>query len=145
MPNFNFCEKDVELDHRRSRQSRQDPVPLEMRDKTTQAIAEGRSSRGKELQGLPHHRRNGGDIRQTKEQALWPPNLKTEGAKTQPLWLHAFLEDPEWLNCAPWLTARMPTFHLTEQQAATIERYFSAVTKSTIRSSRPISPPTTRN
>jgi mono/diheme cytochrome c family protein len=29
----------------------------------------------------------------------------------------------------PWLTARMPTFHFTEQQAGTIERYFSALDK----------------
>jgi hypothetical protein len=66
----------------------------------------------------------GGDIRPTKEQAQWPPNLNTQGAKTQPLWLHPFLKDPSIVKLRPWLTARMPTFHFTEQQAGAIERYF---------------------
>lgn len=71
----------------------------------------------------------GGDIRPTKEQAQWPPNLNTQGAKTQPLWLHPFLKDPSMVKLRPWLTARMPTFHLTEKQAGAIERYFSELDK----------------
>ena len=40
-------------------------------------------------------------------------------------WLFSYLHDPSQVKMRPWLTARMPTFYFTEQEAATIERYFS--------------------
>src|SRR5207245_8476311 len=105
-------------------------VPSETRAKTTQAIAVGRSLIAeKNCRGCHIVEGAGGDIRPTKEQAQWPPNLNTEGAKTQPQWLHPFLKDPSMVKLRPWLSARMPTFHFNEQQAATIERYFSALDK----------------
>jgi mono/diheme cytochrome c family protein len=127
MPNFHFGEKDVEMISGVLVSMVKDPVPLEMRDKTNQAIADGRQLIAeKNCRGCHMVEGAGGDIRPTKEQAQWPPNLNTEGAKTQPKWLHPFLEDPSMVKLRPWLVARMPTFHFTEQQAATIERYFSA-------------------
>jgi cytochrome c2 len=130
MPNFRFSDKDVDTIAGVLVSMVKDPVPLEMRDKTNQAIAEGRSLIAeKNCRGCHLVEGAGGDIRPTKEQAQWPPNLNTEGFKTQPLWLHPFLKDPGSVKLRPWLNARMPTFHLTEQQAGTIERYFSALDK----------------
>jgi cytochrome c2 len=130
MPNFRFSDKDVEAISGVLISMVKDPVPLEMRDKTTQAIADGRSLIAeKNCRGCHLVEGVGGDIRPTKEQAQWPPNLNTEGFKTQPLWLHPFLKDPGTVKLRPWLTARMPTFHFTEEQAATIGRYFSALDK----------------
>jgi cytochrome c2 len=130
MPNFKFSDKDVELISGVLVSMVKDPVPLEMRDKTTQAVVEGRQLLAeKNCRGCHMVEGAGGDIRPTKEQAQWPPNLNTEGFKTQPLWLHPFLKDPSSVKLRPWLTARMPTFHFSEQQAATIERYFSALDK----------------
>jgi cytochrome c2 len=130
MPNFHFSDKDVESITGVLVSMVKDPVPLEMRDKTTQAIAEGRQLLAeKNCRGCHLVEGSGGDIRPTKEQAQWPPNLNTEGFKTQPLWLHPFLKDPSIVKLRPWLTARMPTFHFNEQQAGTIERYFSALDK----------------
>ncbi|PYR81656.1 MAG: hypothetical protein DMG18_15935, partial [Acidobacteria bacterium] len=128
MPNFRFSDKDVEAISGVLVSLVKDPVPLEMRDKTPQAIVDGRQLIAeKNCRGCHLVEGVGGDIRPTKEQAQWPPNLNTEGFKTQPLWLHSFLKDPGSVKLRPWLTARMPTFHFTEQQAATIERYFSAL------------------
>jgi cytochrome c2 len=130
MPNFRFSDTDVERLAGVLVSMVKDPVPLEMRDKTTPAVAEGRQLLSeKNCRGCHIVEGAGGDIRPTKEQAQWPPNLNTQGFKTQPLWLHPFLKDPSTVKLRPWLTARMPTFHLTEQQAATIERYFSALDK----------------
>jgi cytochrome c2 len=130
MPNFKFSDKDAEAITGVLVSMVKDPVPLEMRDRTTQAIAEGRQLIAeKNCRGCHLIEGAGGDIRPTKEQSQWPPNLNTEGFKTQPLWLHPFLKDPGTVKLRPWLTARMPTFHLTEQQAGTIERYFSALDK----------------
>jgi cytochrome c2 len=130
MPNFHFADSDVDAITGVLVSMVKDPVPLEMRDKTTQAIAEGRQLVAeKNCRGCHIIEGAGGDIRPTKEQAQWPPNLNTQGFKTQPLWLHPFLKDPSTVKLRPWLTARMPTFHFTEKQAATIERYFSELDK----------------
>ena len=130
MPNFHFSDKEVESITGVLVSMVKDPVPLEMRDKTTQAVAAGRQLIAeKNCRGCHIIEGSGGDIRPTKEQAQWPPNLNTEGFKTQPLWLHPFLKDPSMVKLRPWLTARMPTFHFTEEQAANIERYFSALDK----------------
>jgi cytochrome c2 len=130
MPNFHFSEKDVEAITGVLVSMVKDPVPLEMRDKTTQDIADGRNLLAeKNCRGCHIVEGAGGDIRPTKEQAQWPPNLNTQGFKTQPLWLHSFLKDPGSVKLRPWLSARMPTFHFTEKQAVTFERYFSTLDK----------------
>jgi cytochrome c1 len=131
MPNFHFSDKDADSITMVLTSMVKDPVPLEMRDKTTQAVAEGRMLIAeKNCKGCHIIEGAGGDIRPTiMEQAMWPPNLATEGFKTQPLWLRPFLMDPSMVRLRPWLKARMPTFHFTEQQNATIGRYFAAVDK----------------
>jgi cytochrome c2 len=130
MPNFHFSDKDAESITGVLVSLVKDPVPLEMKDQTTQAIVEGRQLIAeKNCRGCHLIEGVGGDIRPTKDQAQWPPNLNTEGFKTQPLWLHPFLKDPGTVKLRPWLTARMPTFHFTEAQAGIIGRYFAALDK----------------
>ena len=70
----------------------------------------------------------GGDIRSTIADAgLWPPLLNTQGAKTQPLWLHSFLQEPGDSTMRSWLSVRMPTFHLDQEESMVIGKYFSAI------------------
>ncbi|MBI2880053.1 MAG: c-type cytochrome [Candidatus Tectomicrobia bacterium] len=67
----------------------------------------------------------GGDIRPFyKDPSLAPPVLAGEGAKVQPGWLFGFLKRPVPLR--PWLAVRMPTFGLTDEEAAALVSYFSA-------------------
>jgi hypothetical protein len=53
--------------------------------------------------------------------------LNTQGAKTQPMWLHGFLDDPGETTLRPWLSTRMPTFYFTPEEQATVAAYFSAI------------------
>jgi mono/diheme cytochrome c family protein/phage shock protein A len=131
MPNFHFKDDEINSIAMVLVSLVKDRVPLEMRDRTVAAISEGRALIAeKNCRGCHIIEGSGGDIRATfKDVALTPPNLATEGFKTQPFWLHPFLLDPGKTRLRPWLTVRMPTFHFTEQQSATIGRYFAAVDK----------------
>jgi mono/diheme cytochrome c family protein len=53
-----------------------------------------------------------------------PPMLIGEGRKAQPPWLFDFLKEPVILR--PWLQVRMPTFDLSDEDAAAVARYFAA-------------------
>ena len=57
--------------------------------------------------------------------AYAPPNLNTEGAKTQPQWLYQFLNEPTEIR--PWLNVRMPTFEFNDEQLNSLTAYFSAL------------------
>ena len=57
--------------------------------------------------------------------AYAPPNLNTEGAKTQPTWLYQFLNEPTEIR--PWLDVRMPTFGFDDAQLNALTAYFSAL------------------
>jgi cytochrome c2 len=132
MPNFHFNDSDVNSIAMVLVSMVKDKVALEMRDKPDDAIAAGRSLVAeKNCRGCHIIEGMGGDIRglvtDPRDYALMPPNLNTEGLKTQPLWLHPFIIDPGSIKLRPWLTYRMPTFHFTETQAATIGRYFAAL------------------
>lgn len=56
-----------------------------------------------------------------------PPSLWGEGAKVQHNWLHGFLQHVEPLR--PWLQVKMPSFHLTGQEATTLVEYFAALSR----------------
>ncbi len=56
-----------------------------------------------------------------------PPSLWGEGAKVQHAWLHRFMQHVEPLR--PWLQVRMPSFHLTGEQATTLVQYFAALSQ----------------
>jgi len=57
--------------------------------------------------------------------AYAPPNLNTQGAKTQPTWLYRFLNEPTPIR--PWLEVRMPTFAFNDEELNALTAYFSAV------------------
>ncbi len=56
-----------------------------------------------------------------------PPVLYKEGAKVQSAWLFDFIKDPIALR--PWLDVRMPVFHMTEDEATVLSRYFAILEK----------------
>lgn len=57
--------------------------------------------------------------------AYAPPNLNTQGAKTQPNWLYRFLNGPTPIR--PWLDVRMPTFDFNDEELNALTAYFSAI------------------
>ncbi len=56
-----------------------------------------------------------------------PPLLWGEGAKIQHDWLYSFLNNVEMLR--PWMNARMPSFHLTGEQATALVEYFAGLSQ----------------
>ncbi len=56
-----------------------------------------------------------------------PPVLHKEGTKVQSAWLFDFLKEPTALR--PWLDVRMPVFHMTENEATALSRYFALLEK----------------
>jgi mono/diheme cytochrome c family protein len=82
------------------------------------------------------HRRNcvgchiiegaGGDfLKLVADSSLGPPLLTPEGARVQHDWLYAFLRGP--ITLRPWISVRMPTFGLEDQNINKIIQYFGAV------------------
>jgi mono/diheme cytochrome c family protein len=59
------------------------------------------------------------------EKALAPPVLTGEGAKVQEQWLHNFLQAPAVIRS--WIKIRMPTFSLTDDEIATVTKYFLGI------------------
>ena len=55
-----------------------------------------------------------------------PPDLSPQGDRAQSPWLFQFLKDPTVMKIRPWMSVRMPTFHFTDQEAATIVAGFAA-------------------
>jgi cytochrome c2 len=131
MPNFHFKDSEVNSIAMVLSSMVKDKVAMEMRDNPSDAIIAGRNLIAeKNCRGCHIIEGMGGDVRAlftATNVALAPPNLNTEGFKTQPLWLHPFLIDPGKTKLRPWLTFRMPTFHFSETEAATIGAYFAAV------------------
>ncbi len=58
----------------------------------------------------------------TEDKGAAPPVIDGEGAKVQEQWLHEFLKAPSIIR--PWLTYRMPTFDLSEEELNTLVFYF---------------------
>ena len=55
-----------------------------------------------------------------------PPDLSPEGGRAQSPWLFNFLKDPTVMKVRPWMSVRMPTFHFSDQEAATLVAGFAA-------------------
>jgi cbb3-type cytochrome oxidase cytochrome c subunit len=55
-----------------------------------------------------------------------PPNLNTQGRKTQSDWLFSYLKNTD-VMIRPWVKARMPQFGFDDATAVAITRYFAAV------------------
>ena len=54
-----------------------------------------------------------------------PPPLKSQGARVYPDWLFEFLKEPSEIRYG--LKVRMPTFELSDDDATTLVKYFSAL------------------
>ena len=68
----------------------------------------------------------GGGIYETIEDTgLRPPNLNTQGARTQAGWLFDFFKAP--VEVRFWLDVRMPTFHFSDEDANTLVEGFMAM------------------
>ncbi len=70
--------------------------------------------------------RGGGVLAQYKDPSEGPPNLNTQGHKTQHEWLFAFLKNTD-LMIRPWVKIRMPQFEMTDEDARILTSYFAAV------------------
>ncbi|HJQ83744.1 MAG TPA: c-type cytochrome [Candidatus Binatia bacterium] len=69
----------------------------------------------------------GGDIRRlyTENPTLAPPILNGEGEKAQADWLFGFIKAP--VPIRPWLSLRMPTFGLSDEETNAIVQYFGSL------------------
>jgi cytochrome c551/c552 len=68
----------------------------------------------------------GGGIYQTiADTGMRPPNLNTQGARTQADWLFSFLKAPSTVRF--WFAARMPTFHFADDEANRLVQGFMAM------------------
>jgi len=69
----------------------------------------------------------GGDIRRlyADNLTLAPPILNGEGEKVQADWLFNFVKAP--YSIRPWLSLRMPTFGLSDDEANSIVQYFDSL------------------
>ena len=64
-------------------------------------------------------------LNETNAKQFAPPPLKAEGARVYPDWLFAFFKEPSEIRYG--LKVRMPTFELSDAEATTLVKYFSAL------------------
>jgi len=132
MPNFTFSPQDVQAISMVLTSLVKDKVPLEMREKLSKEVIAGRQLIAeKNCKGCHIVEKLGGDIRGFfKDNTVqYPPNLNTQGLKTQPMWLAKFLNDPGAMKLRVFLNTRMPSFHFTQNEISTLTAYFAAVDK----------------
>jgi cytochrome c2 len=131
MPNFGLNDTDVQSIVMVLTSMVKDKVPLEMKERPDADIAQGRMLVAeKNCKGCHIIEGLGGDIRPViQDNVQWPPNLATQGQKTQPEWLRAFLKDPAEEKPRWWMDTRMPTFNFTESEIAAIGKYFARLDK----------------
>jgi mono/diheme cytochrome c family protein len=130
MPNFEFTDEEIDrlltaiMSFQREIQPAQAmPVKSARRD----FIVQGRAlvSR-RNCVGCHIIEGNGGDfLKLVAEPTLGPPMLTPEGARVQHDWLYAFLKGP--ISIRPWISVRMPTFGLDDQNLNSVISYFGAV------------------
>lgn len=131
MPNFTLSDKDVNSIVMVLTSMVKDKVPQEMKERPDPDVVEGRMLVAeKNCKGCHIVEGIGGDVRAAfKDNLQWPPNLNTQGQKTQPEFLRSFLKDPGAVKVRWWMDTRMPTFHFTEHQIAAIGKYFARLDK----------------
>jgi cytochrome c2 len=133
MPNFDFG--DAEIDRLLTaimsfQREIQPPAAMPTRSARNDFLIAGRTL---------VHRRNcvgchviegdGGDfVKLVADSSLGPPMLTPEGARVQPDWLYAFIRGP--ITIRPWLSVRMPTFGLDDQNLNGVIRYFGSIANS---------------
>jgi cbb3-type cytochrome oxidase cytochrome c subunit len=73
--------------------------------------------------------RGGGVLAHYSDPSEGPPNLNTQGRKTQPEWLFSFLKNPN-VMIRPWVKIRMPQFYMDDAAARGITTFFAALDRS---------------
>jgi cbb3-type cytochrome oxidase cytochrome c subunit/predicted nuclease with TOPRIM domain len=92
------------------------------------AVAQGRKLVTRfNCQGCHLLEGGGQAIKTVMSRDMLPPNLASEGARVQSDWLFTFLHNPGEQKLRPWLSARMPTFGFSDEQANTLVAYFAAL------------------
>ena len=128
MPQFNLSEDQIDALTTFVLSLTEEKVPMEMQkrlDLKEKETEEGRLLVSK-LNCNGCHALDGktGLLRELNEdKGNAPPVLDGEGAKAQEKWLHSFLKSPAPIR--PWLTYRMPTFDLTDDETTTLVHYFA--------------------
>jgi mono/diheme cytochrome c family protein len=130
MPQFDLSEDDIKAlrGFLASRTEAKVPARYAYRPAGEEEIVDGRLVVARyNCTGCHVIEQQGGDIRRLYEEnpTLAPPNLHGEGEKVQANWLYGFLKEPTPIR--PWLKVRMPTFSLSDKEAAAIVQYFGAL------------------
>lgn len=135
MPQYNFTEEQIELIMTAVMgMTGEDPGPKaarELKQGEAEWLVENGRSLIKELNCLGCHINEngfGGAIRRTMDSDqtyLFPPSLQGVGTKVRSDWLHSFLKNPGNHVFRYWLTVRMPTYNLTDDQLNTLTQYFA--------------------
>lgn len=128
MPDFGFSDEETEALTSFVLSLTKDAIPLEMQRRLN--LKEQQIEKGRFL--VSKFNCTGCHTMDGKIGSLWasiedkgsaPPVLDGEGAKVQEKWLHDFLKTPRTIR--PWLTYRMPTFGLTEEEITDLVQYFT--------------------
>jgi mono/diheme cytochrome c family protein len=128
MPDFGFTHQEAEALTTFVLSLTKDPIPLEMQRRLN--LKEQQIEKGRFI--VSKYNCNGCHTIDGKPGKLWaiatdkgsaPPILDGEGAKVQEKWLHDFLRQPRTIR--PWLSYRMPTFGLSEEEITQIVQYFT--------------------
>jgi mono/diheme cytochrome c family protein len=132
MPQFDLTDEDIDalVVFLRGRTEAKVPASFRANETNNQAIIDGQRLVGRyNCTGCHIIDGRGGDVRRLYQKSLSsaPPNLLGEGKKVQAEWLFNFLKAPVTLR--PWLHIRMPTFHMPDDEAYRLVRYFEALDK----------------
>jgi len=130
MPQFDLADEDIKALRAflASRVDAKVPVKYQYRAPGEDRIVAGRRLVARyNCTGCHVIENHGGDIRRLYQEqpTLAPPILNGEGEKVQADWLFNFVKAPSPIR--PWLKLRMPTFHLSDEEANAVVGYFESL------------------
>ncbi len=128
MPHFNFTDDEIDALTTFVLSLTEEHIPLEMHKRLDTKELETEKGRllVSKLNCTGCHTfdgKTGGLWELAEDKGAAPPVLDGEGAKVQEKWLHEFLKNP--VTIRPWLSTRMPTFGLTDEEAALLVHTFA--------------------
>lgn len=133
MPQFNLADEDIKAIRILLAGFRETKVPYRYKaDQSQRAVqvVEGRRLMHQyNCIGCHEIENRGGFIRRYYQEnpTLAPPILNGEGEKVQSTWLFSFLKAP--IPIRPWLSLRMPTFSLSDQEDNLLVGFFNGLSK----------------
>ena len=130
MPNFNFTDQEIEAIVTALLGFTSDNISENViADKLPEDVLEGyRIINDLNCQGCHVIENFGGKISETiSVSGHAPPNLNTQGSKTQPEWLYDFLKNPSIIR--PPLQVRMPSFNLSDEDWNSVIKAFQDLEK----------------